>query len=203
MILPRGTWSAAHGLPSPKIVREDRPLVLRRKGDGALALPAYRQGTWFYVIVSRVDEWASAFNWYVAKNGYAQRNFNKRTDYLHRLVMGLVIYPETPELGLEPTTTVDHRNRLKLDNTRRNLRMLTLSDQIRNQEQNDHESVGVSWDAARGRWQARIKHLGREHFIGRFRSRRAAIARRKEILRKMGLEVIGATNTEPTTEAVG
>lgn len=185
MILPRGTWSAAHGLPSPKLLRPDRPLVLTRHGDGALALPAYRHGVWFYAVVSRVDAWACSFNWFVAKSGYAQRNHDKRTEYLHRLIMGRVTYPETPELGLEPATTVDHRNRNQLDNTRRNLRLLTPSEQNRNQHRNDRDDIGVTWDAARSRWMAVVKHLGRDHFVGRFRSKHAAIARREQVLRDL------------------
>ncbi len=197
MILPRGTWSVAHRAPAllAKRVRPDRPLVLRRHGDGALALPALRQDEWFYAVVSHEDDWACAWNWFVAKNGYVQRNHNKRTEYLHRLVMVRVLYPEEfdaagialgdVELAMESTTTVDHRNRNQLDSTRRNLRMLTQSDQNRNQGRNDRDDVGVTWDAARGRWMAIVKHLGRDHFVGRFRSRHAAIARREQVLRDL------------------
>ncbi len=189
MILPRGTWSVARRIPPlvAKRVRPDRPLILRRHGDGALALPALRLDVWHYAIVSSEDAWACAWNWFVAKNGYAQRNHQSRSEYLHRLIMSRVLYPETPDIGMEPTTTVDHRNRNRLHNTRRNLRMLTPGEQNRNQHRNDREEVGVIWDEERGRYMARIKHNGRDHFVGRFRSRHAAIARRAEVMRQMGL----------------
>ncbi len=198
----RGTWSTAHHILVPARARPDRPEVLQRRGDGALAIPAYRRGDWFYVVVSRKDVWACGQNWFVAKSGYVQRNANKRTEYLHRLIQALVLYPSAPETGLEPTTSVDHKNRRKLDCQRRNLVMATPAEQTRNQHRNDRKSVGVTWDPTRRRWYAKLKHNGRDHHIGRFRSRHAAIARRAEVMRKMGLapELGTADATNPTSD---
>ncbi len=214
----RGTWQIAHRAPVPKRLRADRPAVLKRRGDGALAIPALRLGEWVYLVVSREDTWAAGWNWFITKSGYAQRNVKApkgsrhggRTEYLHRLVYLRKIYPAEYDadgiaLGAEPilepgSGSIDHRNRRTLDNTRRNLALATMSEQVRNQHRNVREDVGVTWDSTRGRWMATIKHLGREHFVGRFRNRHAAIARRKVVLASMGLaeEPVPAAPAEAT-----
>ncbi len=177
----RGTWTTTHGVPAPKRPHVDRPEILRRKGDGALAIPAYRLGEWFYVTVSREDAWACGFNWYVSKSGYVQRNFSNRTEYLHRLVHSLAVYGDM-FIGFEMTSTVDHASRNPLENLRRKLRLLTHADQNRNQDRNDRTDAGVVWDESRKRWKARHYLEGKEIHIGRFRNRSVAIAARRSYI---------------------
>ena len=77
---------------------------------------------------------------------------------MHRLIMN-------PEKGIQ----VDHRNHNGLDNTRKNLRLCTSSQNhgnIRNLYKTDKsKSVykGVDWSMSHSRWRARIanKHIGR------------------------------------------
>lgn len=183
----RGTWSAAHGLPLPKKARPDRPLILRRKADGALAIPTLRLGEWFYAFVSREDTWAASCNWFITKEGYVQRNFNKRTEYLHRLVHLRVAYPDDHERGFDTLVLIDHRNRDRLDNMRRNLRPLSQGEQNRNQHRNDRDDVGVIWVEQRQRWQAHIKHQNRTIFVGRFRAKQQAIRARQRKLRELAV----------------
>jgi hypothetical protein len=150
----RGTWRRATNLAAPKRQRgrstEEAPQVLRHRASGQLALPAYRKG-WHWVLVSREDAWAAGYAWFISKEGYVVRNLTvagekhgepcqlKRQRYLHREVLARVLEPPGVEAPSEPgpylwqSSDVDHRNRRRLDNTRSNLRLLSQSDQNRNQ----------------------------------------------------------------------
>ncbi len=75
----------------------------------------------------------------------------------------------------------DHINRNRLDNRRVNLRNVSGSVNTRNQgisPRNTSGYRGVTWDKARGKWQAKTKHLGRSIMLGRFDTvEDAAVAR--------------------------
>jgi hypothetical protein len=215
----RGTWRRATNLAAPKRQRgrstEEAPQVLRHRASGQLALPAYRKG-WHWVLVSREDAWAAGYAWFISKEGYVVRNLTvagekhgepcqlKRQRYLHREVLARVLEPPGVEAPSEPgpylwqSSDVDHRNRRRLDNTRSNLRLLSQSDQNRNQERNDHELVGVTWNPSKGRWHARIRHEGRELHVGYFHSaKRARMARRRR-LGTLGIPLDPALDRAPS-----
>jgi len=187
-----GSWRRFTLAAAPPHAAPDRPVVLQRAGDGALAIPAKRSGEWLYAVVSRQDAWACGRSWFVTPEGYVFRNTTVRSagkrknlqHYLHREVMALAL---GVTVGFEPSTTVDHQNRRPLDNRRENLRRATKSEQTRNQTRHLCRDVGVTWDDARGRWVARIKHQGREIFIGRFENAKAAIQARRRKARALGL----------------
>ena len=90
------------------------------------------------------------------KGGYAARSngLNQRKVYMHRAIaerMGLV-------------GRIDHENRNKLDNRRRNLRLATFSQNNANcgrRRNNTSGYKGVYWNKKTKKWQARIECEGR------------------------------------------
>jgi len=104
------------------------------------------------------------YKWYAHKQKnafYAIRNSkgaNRTTIHMHRLIMG------TPE-GMQ----IDHIDGNGLDNTKSNLRIVT----IRQNAQNRHEArsstyPGVYWQKDRGKWHANITINGKTKSLGRF-----------------------------------
>jgi hypothetical protein len=69
---------------------------------------------------------------------------------------------------------VDHINRDKLDDRRGNLRIVTPAESRQNTPAISGRHRGVSWDAARGKWQAKAQLNGRMVQIGRFASEEEA-----------------------------
>lgn len=119
-----------------------------------------------HILVDRdVYDWAHWINWHVTGHGYAVVHLpgtGKRGKkvYLHQLLL-------PKETGLE----IDHINRNRLDNRRRNLRYATKSENIHNarlKSNNRSGFKGVYWDQQTGRWRAQIKINGKTHTLGRF-----------------------------------
>jgi hypothetical protein len=84
--------------------------------------------------------------------------------YLHRLVMEMFGHDLTG-------VTVDHRDRNKLDNRRRNLRVATQGQQTKNvgrRRNNKSGFIGVHWSKAAGKWHAQIRIDGRKRHLGSF-----------------------------------
>ena len=109
--------------------------------------------------------------WCVTRDGYAMRRLSKELNlegvYLHR------------QLALTPNgLDVDHRNGFKLDNTRRNLRPATRSQNSHNRPKANLAASsrfkGVSWDRRRRNWRACIKVDYRFVHLGNFTSEPAA-----------------------------
>lgn len=93
----------------------------------------------------------------------------QRTIYLHREIMGL---PRVFD-GRE----VDHRNRVPLDNRRKNLRVTTHQVNAQNRTKQAGTSSryrGVSWDKWNKKWCAYIYYDGKLHHLGYFEDEDAA-----------------------------
>lgn len=108
----------------------------------------------------------SRWRWKLHPQGYACRsttvNGRPVTHLMHRVVA------QTPA-----HLQADHINRNRLDNRRANLRNVTGSVNTMNQglsSRNTSGYRGVTWDAERGKWQAKTKRMGRWIFLGRFAS---------------------------------
>jgi hypothetical protein len=109
--------------------------------------------------------WLAHWKWKLHPQGYASRTTRSGTVLMHRSIMG------------EPDGDVDHRNRNKLDNRRRNLRLATRSQNMHNRgvQSNSRSGIkGVCWDPKRKKWRATIQVDGRYRQIGRFETREAA-----------------------------
>lgn len=109
-------------------------------------------------------EMVAVYNWQVT-NGYASRDENSRTVYMHREIM-------RPAPGRQ----VDHANHDRLDNRRANLRVCTVSENQGNQLARRRTSrfKGVSFCRAHRRWRAHITAGGRHQALGSFSSEEAA-----------------------------
>lgn len=96
-------------------------------------------------------------SWYAyTKVRGSQENF-----FMHWAIIG------KPEDGME----VDHINSDGLDNRRSNLRMATTTQNHANMRlRSDNKSgfKGVSFDPQKGKFAARIYHLGKLHWLGRY-----------------------------------
>lgn len=116
-----------------------------------------------HAIIDEQDAHLAEHRWHLAgrpNSRYVVRNIpgeRGKTVALHREIMGLA-----PGDRRE----VDHENGDRLDYRRANLRIVTHRQNAQNVRSRGGSSRhrGVSWDAARGRWQARA---GRRH-VGRF-----------------------------------
>lgn len=114
-------------------------------------------------------EMLSKHTWHTNHEGYARTNYprahpGKRGVLMHRLIMGDV-------KGIE----YDHKNRIRLDNRRANLRAATRSENNQNSAKRPRykgvptssKYKGVSWQPSKRKWWAYIgtgknfKHLGR------------------------------------------
>lgn len=113
------------------------------------------------------------WRWSLDYRGYAIRNTKRsdgkqRTVRMHRQVLDALGDPRE----------VDHINRVKLDNRRTNLRLVTHLENNANRgprlpvPQSMH--VGVTWDRLQKRWVARIRIAGTARRIGSFNTEDAA-----------------------------
>lgn len=120
-----------------------------------------------YAIVDAIDApKALANRWYLGTRGYAMRQYRDPTDppgrkrcraeFLHRRLMG-----DAPVPGLE----VDHIDRDKLNNRRRNLRWLSRSENEQNKAGTRAASGfrNVFFNKQRASYFARVRVDGKQH----------------------------------------
>lgn len=93
---------------------------------------------------------------------------------LHRHVLGL---PRAVKTGhTKGGLFVDHADGDPLNNTRRNLRISTAGENVRNRRvvRGRSKLKGAMWDKERGVWMSRIRSNGRSVFLGRFATEQEA-----------------------------
>lgn len=91
--------------------------------------------------------------------------------------------------GVWPSETVDHIDGDQANDRIENLRDVPFQENCKNlaiQANNKSGARGVSWDAAKGMWQARIQESGREIFLGLFHDIEHAKIARKAAERALG-----------------
>lgn len=129
-------------------------------------------------IVDDADyEAVTAYKWqsWQAPSGiwYARRTVNQRT--LHRKDLWMHREIMRPVEG----QMIDHKDGNGLNNIRSNLRLATNS---QNQQNRHHLSLntsgfrGVTWNKASAKWQAQIKHQGKNFYLGVFDNAEVAAA---------------------------
>lgn len=130
-----------------------------------------RKGQPIYVDDSDYD-WAIQWSWYINSSGYAAKSVHgpKRSmDHMHRMLLGVT----------DPNIQVDHRNGIKYDNQRDNLRACTKTQNSWNrpaQQNNSSGYKGVSRRSDTGKWLAQIGYKGVRLRLGLFDSPEAAHA---------------------------
>ena len=102
--------------------------------------------------------------WHVC-HGYARTRSGNGHLLLHHLII------ERMGLELPPGYVVDHRDRNRLNNTRRNLHVVTPQENAHNlsmKKNNKSGYTGVSWAANVGKWYACIRRNYRRYDLGRY-----------------------------------
>jgi len=140
-------------------------------------------------IIDDID--ANNIKWYFGNHGYAvHKNIKDGSILLHRYVM-------SRKLGRELTSKeyVDHISGVKLDCTRDNLRLCTMSQNLANAKlriDNKSGHRGVLLDKRNGHYTAHVYVNCKKHHIGSFKTLEEAIkARRDKELEMYGSFVIG------------
>jgi hypothetical protein len=120
----------------------------------------------FAVVDDADHEWLSRWKWSAeraCRTFYATRKGDGRILRMHREIVGAA-----------PGQQVDHADGDGLNNTRANLRLVSSAQNQNNRTRKQPGATsryrGVSWDAARNKWQAQINVHGRKVHLGRFDS---------------------------------
>jgi hypothetical protein len=111
---------------------------------------------------------------HTARNGYLQGALANRLFYAHRVAWAI-------HTGDWPSQQVDHLNHDRGDNRASNMRVVTHSDNGKNQKKrasNTSGVMGVSRVSGTNRWAAYITVRGRKQHLGYFASREDAAAAR-------------------------
>lgn len=131
-----------------------------------------RKGQPIYVDDADYD-WAMQWRWRINSKGYVGRadkrvlGQKRSMISMHRLILGVT----------DSSIHVDHRNGIKHDNQRHNLRACTKAQNSWNrpaQQNNKSGYKGVSHHANTGKWQASISYNGARLHLGLFDSAEAA-----------------------------
>ena len=146
------------------------PVMLYRRWKYGCVFREIFLGEGFYTIVDLSDYYLfNNFRWSAKRdrrNIYAVRFLNEPLKQativsLHRII-----------LNSPPNLLVDHKNGHTLDNRRENLRLATRSQNVHNkcktQSETSSKFIGVSFEKRRGRWDVRIRHEGKQIWIGTF-----------------------------------
>ena len=97
-------------------------------------------------------------------NGYLVVRFNGKLERLHRVIMSLILRRD-----ILRDEIVDHINGDKLDNSYRNLRVGSSSQNNQNQrvrKNNTSGCKGVSWCSPRATWVVHIRESGKSIYVG-------------------------------------
>ena len=115
--------------------------------------------------------------WSLTNCGYVQGSLFGGNCSIHRLVMGA-------RKGEE----VDHINRIKTDNRRENLRIVSRSENVRNTVK-CRRSKGASLHKQSGKWRSSIQVDGKRRFLGLFPTEAEAVAAYRAACAEHGFRV--------------
>ena len=133
----------------------------------------------YVAIVDEADyEWLSQWKWQYYQ-GYARRTSDHKGSktYMHNAILGV------PE-GLQ----ADHINFNTLDNRRTNLRIVTPAENSQHRRPsilNTSGFKGVTWHKGVGKWQAFVRTLGENYYLGLFHNREDAARAYDEAARRL------------------
>lgn len=123
-------------------------------------------------------EWLNKINWqYCGGYAYHQARKKENRTNMHRLIA------KHYKIKIPPKFEMDHFNREKLDNRKKNLRVVSRSINQWNRGLNKNNKtgfIGVSFVQRYKKWQATIYVKGRNLNLGHFSNIKKAIIARKE-----------------------
>lgn len=133
------------------------------------------------IIVDPEDEWLlEEYLWTIGQSGYPIYTVdfgNRRAPtYLHHYIMGQPIWQ---------SECIDHRNRIKLDNRRSNMRYATYSENRINVATEGWHNINVT---VYGKYQVRIRRNDVLYYLGTFDTLDEAAAERDEWLAQYNKE---------------
>lgn len=151
--------------------------IITKRNTGIIVLRGENAEETGRAIIDRADiERVKDKKWHLTTVGYAATDGGKTrlTNYL---------------LGVKTSKeiVIDHINRNKLDNRRKNLRICTkginaLNSKLRSDNTSGYR--GVSWDKSKGKWFAHIGVNGENTYIGRYKTKIEAIRAYREARKK-------------------
>lgn len=137
----------------------------------------------FALIDDEDYERVNKLEWHLSNKGYAVRRPSKpfkTTIRMHRFIMGLS----------NKNDFIDHKDRNKLNNQKKNLRVCGVGENMRNRSMykiNKSGFKGVWRQKQIGRWAAEIRKDGKKIYLGVFKEKKeAAIAYNKAALELHG-----------------
>jgi hypothetical protein len=125
-----------------------------------------------FAIVDDIDyEWAMQWKWQSHSAGYAVRFESQPRNHRPAFLMHREI---AKRMGLDVSRDVDHKNRLRYDNQRANLRAATRALNVANTERKRNSAtgfIGVSFDGRyRQPYITAIQMDGKRKYLGRYAS---------------------------------
>lgn len=120
------------------------------------------------------ERFALENSWRYDKDGYVIRG--KRIDGKYRLLRFHHEVLKQHGWEIPPNAVIDHRNKIKHDNRKENLRICSQAENNRNRNSTNNSSGyrGVNWSSKNQNWIARIRVEGRSLHLGSFPSAREA-----------------------------
>lgn len=153
----RASWHRVR--TAPAVLAGDIGMIPLRRRDGEIV---------GYAVVDATDaEWANQWVWHIDTSGYARRNEavgvkRQRVVKLHRAIVGL---------DRDPSVSVDHIDRDRLNNRRSNLRIIPRSGNPQNKSASRRGSSryrGVYRDKRIAKWAATFTVRGIRTTLGYF-----------------------------------
>ena len=114
----------------------------------------------FMIDINDYDK-VKKYTWHVDKGGYVITKTNGRTIKLHRYLLDLLA---------DKQWEVDHINRNKLDNRRKNLRLSDRSGNCINKifPNNTSGTTGVYWNKSADKWCVQISKNNKRYYLGSY-----------------------------------
>lgn len=151
--------------------------IVTKRNTGVIVLRGENTEETGRAIIDRADiENVKGKKWHLTTVGYAATDGGKTK--LANYLLGV---------KTDKKTVIDHINRNKLDNRRKNLRTCTKGiNAINSKLRVDNTSGyrGVSWDKSKGNWFAHIGVNGENVYIGRYKTKIEAIRAYREARKK-------------------
>lgn len=139
--------------------------------------------THFYIDVEDY-ELVKDYAWYETPRGYLATTINRKTVFLHRMVLGLT---NTTDGTVDHIFhTIDGKNSFT-NNRKHNLRIITQAENTRNrgaQSNNTSGKPGVSWSANEQAWKSYITYQGKRIWLGTYRDYNEAVRSRQQAEQK-------------------